>query len=108
MRNFITSVCTGSALLARSGLLDGKKATTNKNAFHWVKSQGERVEWVPQARWIQEGKFYTAAGVSAGIDMALGLIENILGREISEQVADWAEYEWHCDSTWDPFAKKIT
>ncbi len=34
---FITSVCTGSALLARSGLLDGKKATTNKNAFHWVK-----------------------------------------------------------------------
>ncbi len=103
---FVTSVCTGSALLAKSGILDGRNATTNKRAFHWVRSQGENVNWISQARWVEDDKFFTASGVSAGIDMTLGLIQNILGREISEEVADWAEYEWHSDPTWDPFAKK--
>ncbi len=102
---FVTSVCTGSALLAKSGILDNKKATTNKRAFDWVKSHNEKVDWIAEARWVEDGKFFTSSGVSAGMDMSLGLIRHILGHEIANQVAQWAEYEWHSDSSWDPFAK---
>jgi transcriptional regulator GlxA family with amidase domain len=99
-----TSVCTGSALLARAGVLDGRRATTNTRVFDWVASMGPRVQWVKQARWVEDGKFYTSSGVSAGIDMALAVIARIAGPEVSEQLAIGTEYEWHRDSSWDPFA----
>lgn len=102
---YVTSVCTGSALLAKAGLLDGQRATSNKNAFDWVVTQGPNVHWVREARWIEDGKYFTSSGVSAGMDMALGLIERILGRPTSDQVAKWTEYSWHSDSAEDPFAK---
>ncbi len=102
---YIASVCTGSALLARAGLLDGKRATSNKRAFGWVKSQGPKVNWVAEARWVEDGKFFTSSGVAAGMDMALGLIERLFDRATSEEVANRAEYEWHSDSHRDPFAK---
>lgn len=98
------SVCTGSALLARAGVLDGLHATTNKAAFTWVESQGPRVAWVRQARWVRDGSFYSSSGVSAGIDMALAVIADLLGREQAEQAALWAEYSWHDDPGLDPFA----
>lgn len=101
---FVASVCTGSALLAKAGLLDGRRATTNKIAFDWVVSQGPDVSWVREARWIEDGKFFTSSGVSAGIDMALGLIAHLFGRDTSLHVARWAEYEWSEDSSCDPFA----
>ena len=101
----VTSVCTGSALLAKAGLLDGIKATSNKMAFAWVRSQGPSVLWQPQARWVEDGKFATSSGVSAGIDMSLAVIARHLGEERARQVALWAEYEWHDDPRWDPFAK---
>jgi len=59
----VMSVCTGSALLARAGLLDGQRATTNKAFFQWVADQGPKVEWVRQARWVDAGKFVTSSGV---------------------------------------------
>jgi transcriptional regulator GlxA family with amidase domain len=102
---FVTSVCTGSALLARAGLLDGRKATTNKRAFKWVASQGPRVEWVAEARWVEDGRFFTSAGVSAGMDMALGLIAHLIGRDTALAFANQTEYQWHDDKGWDPFAK---
>lgn len=105
--DYVASVCTGSALLARTGLLDGQKATTNKLAFDWVKQQGENVNWVQQARWVQAGKYFTSSGVSAGIDMSLGLIADALNEDISRQVAIWAEYEWHNDPDCDPFANLL-
>ena len=103
--SYVATVCTGTALLAKTGLLDGKQATTNKLAFEWVTSQGLKVNWVPEARWVEDGKFFTASGVSAGMDMALGLIEKLFDRETSLNMARAAEYEWHSDKTWDPFAK---
>lgn len=99
------SVCTGSALLARAGLLDGRRATTNKAAFAWASSQGPDVQWVREARWVEDGRFMTSSGVSAGMDMALAAIARMLGEAQAEQVAIRAEYTWQRDSTHDPFAR---
>ena len=100
----VTSVCTGSALLARAGLLDGIRATSNKSAFSFAESQGPGVRWVKQARWVEHGKFFTSSGVSAGIDMSLALIKKVMGEEAADQAAVWAEYEQHGDASRDPFA----
>jgi putative intracellular protease/amidase len=102
---FATTVCTGSALLARSGALDGMRATSNKRAFAWAVAQGPRVRWVAEARWVEDGKFFTSSGVSAGMDMALALIARIADRETSVGIANRTEYAWHEDKGWDPFAK---
>jgi transcriptional regulator GlxA family with amidase domain len=101
----VASVCTGSALLAKAGLLDGKRATTNKRAFDWVASQGPKVDWQRKARWIEDGKFITSSGVSAGTDMALALIARLCGIDQARQVAHWAEYVWNEDNADDPFAR---
>ena len=102
---YVTAVCTGSALLAKAGLLDHRRATTNKLAFDWVTAQGEQVLWQKKARWVKDCQFFTSAGVSAGIDMSLALIAKLLGQKTAEQTAIWAEYDWHQDPDWDPFAK---
>jgi transcriptional regulator GlxA family with amidase domain len=102
---YVASVCTGSALLASAGLLDGLRATTNKAAFAWVTEQGEQVAWQKKARWVEDGRFFTSSGVSAGIDMSLALIAKLMDRETAQQVAFWAEYDWHENPDWDPFAK---
>lgn len=101
----VMSVCTGSALLASAGLLDGRRATSNKMVFQWVTEQGPKVEWVKEARWVEDGKFVTSSGVSAGIDMALAVIHKLSGLQMSEMLAVATEYEWHRDASWDPFAK---
>ena len=104
---FIASICTGAALLARTGLLDGRRATTNKRAFNWVMTQGPKVEWVKQARWVEDGHVFTSSGVSAGTDMALALIAKLFGPDAAKQAADIAEYRWNADSTNDPFTAAI-
>jgi transcriptional regulator GlxA family with amidase domain len=100
----LMSVCTGAGLLARAGLLDGRRATTNKQAFDWPVSQGPRVNWIRQARWVKDGKFVTSSGISAGIDMALAVIGERYGQGTAEAIAVAMEYEWHRDADWDPFA----
>ncbi len=100
----VASVCTGAAVLARAGLLDGRRATGNKAFFRWVAEQGPRVEWVSRARWVEDGKFATSSGVSAGIDMALALIARLVDPETAETLARGMEYDWHRDAGWDPFA----
>jgi transcriptional regulator GlxA family with amidase domain len=99
------TVCTGAALLARTGALDGRRATTNKAWFGWVASCGPKVQWMKEARWVEDGKFVTSSGVSAGMDMALAVIQRLAGPQVSETLATAAEYEWHRDASWDPFAK---
>jgi transcriptional regulator GlxA family with amidase domain len=100
----VASVCTGSALLARAGLLDGKRATSNKIAWDWVIMQGPEVNWIRKARWVEDGNFFTSSGVSAGMDMALALIEKLTSRECALQAARQAEYLWNEDPSMDPFA----
>jgi transcriptional regulator GlxA family with amidase domain len=85
-----TSVCTGSLILAAAGLLDGVRATT-----HWLAmSELEALGAHPVAeRVVFEGKLVTAAGVSAGIDMALTLAERISGREVAQAIQLGIEYD---------------
>ena len=93
----MASVCTGSALLARAGLLDDVPATTNRVAFDWVASQGPLVLWDDRARWVDAGRFVTSAGVSAGMDMAFHLVARLAGRAVAERAAAAAEYRWQRD-----------
>lgn len=97
------SVCSGSAILAKAGLLDGHRATSNKQFFSLATAQSSKVEWVEKARWVEDGKMVTSSGVSAGIDMALAVIARLYGRDRAEQIAAYTEYEWHQDASWDPF-----
>lgn len=100
----VTSVCTGSAVLAAAGVLDGYRATSNKRAFAWVREQGPRVQWVAQARWVTDRNRWTSSGVAAGMDMALALIAELHGEHVATDVANGVELERHHDPAWDPFA----
>lgn len=102
----VLAVCTGTILLGMTGVLDGKRATTNKLDFTSTVHLAPEVEWVRQARWVQDGKFYTSSGVSAGMDMALAVAADLFGVDAARQMAEESEYIWHEDSNWDPFAKK--
>ena len=100
----VASICTGSGLLAKAGLLNGVRATSNKMAWQWATAQGKEVHWVPHARWVEDGRFITSSGVSAGTDMALALIAKLYGKVLAQWVADRAEYRWNQDASDDPFA----
>lgn len=102
---FVLTICTGSALIAKTGLLDGRFATSNKMAFDWVKSINSDVNWIRNARWVVDGNIYTSSGVSAGMDMTLGFISDVNGQNIAEKVAYEIEYIWNSDKNFDPFAK---
>ncbi|CAM3819162.1 DJ-1/PfpI family protein [Paracidovorax anthurii] len=93
----LTSVCTGAALLAKTGLLDGRPAATNHQAFGWVAGFGPKVLWDNTSRWVDAGRYVTSAGVSAGTDMAWHLVSRLAGRAVAEAAALAAEYDWHRD-----------
>lgn len=99
------SVCTGSALLAKAGLLRGRYATSNKQVFEFAAAQDPGVHWQKHARWVIDGKYVTSSGISAGTDMALGLVEKLYSRSMAEKIAHAAEYQWNDDPTRDPFAR---
>jgi len=101
----VMTVCTGSALLAAAGLLDGRRATTNKMFFAWPETTWPAVRWVREARWVEDGKFWTSSGVAAGIDMALTVVARLAGQQTADFLATATEYEWHRDADWDPFAR---
>lgn len=103
--DYLITICTGSALAAQAGVLDGKKATTNKAAWKWVVAQGPRVDWVPVARWTVDGNVWTSSGVTAGIDAILAFVGTVYGRSAVDTIVGLLEYERHWDSTCDPWAQ---
>jgi transcriptional regulator GlxA family with amidase domain len=103
---YVLSVCTGSALLAKCGFLDNKMATTNKLAYDWATSQSNRVIWQKSARWVADGNVYTSSGVSAGMDMVLGFVHDMHGEDTARKTAERIEYIWNSDKDNDPFSVK--
>jgi len=99
----VASVCSGSALLAKAGVLDGHRATSNKQFFSLATAQSDKVRWVEAARWVDDGRVVTSSGVSAGMDMALALIARLFDVSTAEAVAVGTEYTWHRDAEVDPF-----
>ncbi len=87
---YTTSVCTGSLLLGAAGLLDGVPATTHWFAYDHLRDQGARPT---ERRVVIEGKVATAAGVSAGVDLALTIVGELVGPDVAEAVQLAIEYD---------------
>ena len=85
------SVCTGALILAAAGLLEGRPATTHWAYWRLLERLGAR--YVPEQRWVEDGKFITSAGVSAGIDMALHLVERLTDEATARRVQLGIEYD---------------
>ena len=88
------SVCTGAFLLAAAGLLDGRAATTHWDDTADLGSTFPSVRVVEGVRWVDEGAVVTAAGISAGIDMSLHLVERLASRDLALRTARLMEYAW--------------
>ncbi|WP_164776864.1 helix-turn-helix domain-containing protein, partial [Mesorhizobium sp. M7A.F.Ca.US.001.04.1.1] len=82
-----TSVCTGAYLLARAGLLDGRRATTHWASSHDFHRRYPKVRLDAERIFIRDGDIWTSAGISAGIDLALALVEDDLGAEVARRTA---------------------
>lgn len=102
---YLITVCTGAGLAARAGVLDGRRATTNKMVWAEITALGPKVLWVPRARWVADGNIWTSSGVSARIDVTLAWIEEAFGKERAQKIADGIEYSRHEDPSLDPFAE---
>ncbi len=88
-----TSVCTGSFLLAKNGLLDGKAATTHWASITWLRENFPGVAVRDDERYVDAGKIVTSAGVSAGIDMSLHVVGRLHGEETAAWTARHMEYD---------------
>jgi transcriptional regulator GlxA family with amidase domain len=85
------SVCTGALLLARAGLLEGRRATTHWGSFGLLASLGKDIRVDREARFVDDGVL-TSAGVASGMDMALHLVETLFGRAVADETARYIEY----------------
>ncbi|EEB92175.1 hypothetical protein MPER_09354 [Moniliophthora perniciosa FA553] len=101
---YIVSVCTGSWLLARAGVLDGKNATSNKRAWAGTAGLGNGTNWITHARWVQDGNIWTSSGISAGMDATLAWIGAVYGEAEANNTANIMEYERQLNASYDPFA----
>lgn len=88
------SVCTGAFLLAQSGLLKGKPATTHWEDMDDLRTMFPDVAVQPHARWVETGKVVTSAGISAGLDMSLHLVSRLQGEDLAMRTARQMDYAW--------------
>lgn len=90
----VLSVCTGSLLLAKAGLLKNQAATTHHAALELLRQSAPATEVREGVRYIDNGRLITSAGVAAGIDMSFHVVEKLLGKELAEKTARYIEYPW--------------
>lgn len=90
----LTSVCTGSLLLGQAGLLKGRRATTHWKSLEWMAELFPDTEVVCDKHFVRDGNLYTSAGISAGIDMALTLVADVLGEPVARATARHMEYPY--------------
>ena len=90
----LASVCTGSLLLAQAGVLDGRAATTHWEDLDVLRALRPAVAVREGVRWVDEGALVTSAGISAGIDMALHLVQRLHSRALAERTARQMDFDW--------------
>jgi transcriptional regulator GlxA family with amidase domain len=92
----VLSVCTGSMVLAKTGLLDDLEATTHHTAFDDFEAMAPKTKLLRGKRYVDNGRIITSAGISAGIDMSLHVIERLFGRGVADATAEYMEYRRGC------------
>src|SRR5438552_10360084 len=90
------SVCTGAFVLAKTGLLSGKTATTFHAAFRPFAIQFPDIHLKRGARFVEDGNLATAGGLSSGMDLALRVVERYYGRDVAQKTAYNMEYQRQC------------
>jgi transcriptional regulator GlxA family with amidase domain len=88
----VLSVCSGALILAKAGLLEGLKATTHHEVLDELEASAPNTTILRNQRYVDNGKVMTSAGISAGIDMSLYVVEKLLGREYAIKTAEYMEY----------------
>jgi len=89
-----TSVCTGAFVLAEAGVLTDQTVTTHWDDQAALADRFPALTVLPDRRWVRDGDVYTSGGISAGIDLALHLVEEVAGRDLAEATAHLMEYRW--------------
>jgi len=90
----ITSVCTGSVLLGKAGILNGRSATTHWRALDWLHEVAPEARVIADQHVVKDGNLFISAGISAGIDMALHIVAHYFGEEIAQATARHMEYAY--------------
>ncbi len=90
----LLSVCTGALILAKTGLLEGLSATTHFMAMEAMKQAAPNTQLFPEQRWVDNGRIVLSAGVSAGIDMSLYVIEKLHGKKAAKETATYTQYDY--------------
>jgi transcriptional regulator GlxA family with amidase domain len=92
------SVCTGSLLLAKAGLLDGLEATTHAGAMELLQQLAPKTTVHADRRYVDNGRIVCSAGIAAGLDMSLHVVERLLGPEAATKTARYMEYPWRANT----------
>lgn len=90
----LLSVCTGSLILAKAGLLDGLSATTHFKAVEQMREIAPNTQIFPEKRWVDNGRIILSAGVSAGIDMSLYVVSKLHGEAVAVDTATYIQYDY--------------
>nr|POF21849.1 isonitrile hydratase [Quercus suber] len=101
---YIISICNGAGLLAKSGILNGRNATTNKDYWEQVAAYGPRTQWVAKARWVIDGNIWTTSGVSTGADGVIAWMATMTSQKVVDNVVNGIEWLCARDADNDPFA----
>ncbi len=96
------TVCTGARLLAKTGLWDGLRVTTHWNSIAYVRETYPAIDVVEGVRYVDAGKYVSSAGITAGIDLALHLVERLHGFEVAQRTARILEYDY-----WEGFSRGV-
>ncbi|SPO06264.1 related to ThiJ/PfpI family protein [Cephalotrichum gorgonifer] len=101
---YLITICTGAGIAAKAGVLDGKRATTNKAAWDEITVMRPQVEWVSPARWVVDGNIWSSSGVTSGLDLTAEFMRQMYGEDLTEHSLGVMEYTPH-PQDYDPFAE---
>ncbi|MDU0114304.1 DJ-1/PfpI family protein [Psychrosphaera aquimarina] len=92
--NVVASVCTGAFILAQAGVLNGLNVTTHWEDINDLQQAYPNLTVISGKRWVDEGKYITSGGISAGIDMSLHLVSKLVNIQLAENTAKQMEFDW--------------